>query len=214
MPRAFHILPPRARCTSIWSSGLRLRSFARRLSNRLGSSEGSEIVEFAVCLPLLVVFLIGTIDFGNAFTLRQKINGAAMEGARVAANQPSSDLSSAGTSCATAASICAIRDAVDGSLVVSKVADCGLSTAAPAFSAPLTWTFTAACPAALTLVINRGYTYSTAVSGNPYTVEASSVSLTYPYRWQFYRAIILLVPSAVYPSLSEFTSVAVMQNLD
>src|SRR5438445_10759776 len=62
---------------------------------RLHGTEAVQIVEFAVTLPLLMVFLIGLTDFGGAFTLKQKLNGAVREGARLGANQPTSDLYSA-----------------------------------------------------------------------------------------------------------------------
>jgi len=39
---------------------------------RLHGTEAVQIVEFAVTLPLLMVFLIGLTDFGGAFTLKQK----------------------------------------------------------------------------------------------------------------------------------------------
>jgi hypothetical protein len=37
----------------------------------------SQMVEFAVCLPFLVVVVVGIFDFGEAFNLKQKLNGAA-----------------------------------------------------------------------------------------------------------------------------------------
>ena len=59
---------------------------------RLRGTDASQIVEFAVTLPLLMVFLIGITDFGGAFTLKQKLNNAVREGARFGANEPTSDL--------------------------------------------------------------------------------------------------------------------------
>ena len=56
-------------------------------------SRGAQIAEFAVALPLLMVFVVGIFDFGLAFGTKQKLANAAREGARVAANQPTTDLS-------------------------------------------------------------------------------------------------------------------------
>src|SRR5450755_3143018 len=45
---------------------------------------GSALVEFAITLPLLVVFVVGIYDFSGAFNQKQKIAQAAQEGAIVA----------------------------------------------------------------------------------------------------------------------------------
>ncbi|HUJ94963.1 MAG TPA: TadE family protein, partial [Terriglobales bacterium] len=71
----------------------RLRNSARRLFARFVGSDGAEIVEFVVSLPLIMVTVVGIFDFGTAFVVRQKISNAALQGARVAANQPMTDLS-------------------------------------------------------------------------------------------------------------------------
>ncbi|MFZ0759119.1 MAG: TadE family protein, partial [Candidatus Sulfotelmatobacter sp.] len=52
----------------------------------------AQIVEFALSLPLLVVFVVGIFDFSGALTLKQKLTNAAREGARVAAADPANDL--------------------------------------------------------------------------------------------------------------------------
>src|SRR5260221_12869422 len=46
------------------------------------SERGSQMVEFALILPVLVLFTFGAIDFGIAVSLRHVIVNAAREGAR------------------------------------------------------------------------------------------------------------------------------------
>ena len=58
----------------------------------LRQQDGSAILEFAIALPLLVVFVVGIYDFGGAFNQKQKIEQAAQEAAIIAAAQPTSDL--------------------------------------------------------------------------------------------------------------------------
>src|SRR5580765_4264275 len=58
-------------------------------------TEGSALLEFALVLPLLVVFIVGIYDFSGAFNQKQKISHAAQEGAVVAGAQPMLDLDSA-----------------------------------------------------------------------------------------------------------------------
>jgi len=180
----------------------------------VGDTQGSEIIELAVSLPLLIVFAMGVYDFSSAFILKQKLTHITEEAARVAANQPTGDLSS-GSLCPS--SICAIRNVVSQALTAGGVNDCGLSSATP-IKATLTWTFTASngnC-SGLILIVNRGVTY-TATLASPfqpgYTIEASSVTLKYPYKWQFNKAISLIAPGANYAS-GLIQSVATMQNLN
>jgi Flp pilus assembly protein TadG len=188
---------------------------------RLMADAGSQIFEFAVSLPLLVVFIVGIFDFGSAFTLKLKLNNAASEAARIGANQPPTDLSTSGSCGVAPPSVCALRDAVDSVLVANKVNDCGLASVLGAAAGTLAWTFTAntGCPGTLTLTVERGFTY-TATLATPfptapaYTIEATRVTLKYPYKWQFNTVIGLLVSGASYPVNSVFTCVSVAPNLN
>src|SRR5713226_7938321 len=56
--------------------------------------EGAALLEFAIVLPLLVVFVVGIFDFSGAFNQKQKIEQAAQQGAIIAGAQPMSDIAS------------------------------------------------------------------------------------------------------------------------
>jgi Flp pilus assembly protein TadG len=186
----------------------------------LVGDRGAEILEFAISLPLLLVVAVGVFDFGAAFTVKQKLGNVALQGARVASNQPTTDLSLAVSCGAAPASICSVRDVVDANLVASRLNDCGLGTANGAGSGPLSWTFTAntGCGGTLTLKIERGYVYTATLPAPPfqanYTIEGTRVTLSYPYRWQFNRVAPLIAPGANYLPTTQINSVAVMQNLN
>jgi hypothetical protein len=187
----------------------------------LSDPTGSQIVEFAVALPLLMVLVVGIFDFGTAFNVKQKIVNVAREGARVASNQPTNDLWPPGTvgACAAPTSVCAVRDAVDNALVTNKIKDCGLAAANATAAGNLAWTFTpGGCAGPMTLTIERGITYTATLPNPPfqqaYTIEATRVTLNYPYQWTFNRVVQLLVSGANYPATSQLNSVAVMQNLN
>ena len=211
------------------ASSLRLRWFLERsfsvraLSGvwaNIRGNEGAEILEFAISLPLLIVVAVGVFDFGSAFTVKQKVGIIAQQGARVASNQPTTDLSLTG-GCGAPASICSVRDVVEANLVASKLNDCGLGTVNGAGSGALAWTFTAntGCGGTLTLIIERGYIYTATLPSPPfqagnYTMEGTRVTLNYPYRWQFNRVAPLIAPGANYPATTQISSVAIMQNLN
>ena len=61
------------------------------------------------------------------------------------------------------------------------------------------------------------FTFTVSLS-SPYTsnqtVEATSVTLVYPYKWQFNTVVVLMVPGASYSSTTPLTTVSVMQNMN
>src|SRR5580658_3244544 len=113
----------------------RWRSLACR---RLGAGDGaSQIAEFALSLPLLVVFVVGIFDFSGALALKQKLTNAAREGARVAAADPATDLTGGVTP--VPVSVADAFYVVDNYLKSENLNDCGLSTTPPTPSGTLTW---------------------------------------------------------------------------
>ena len=186
---------------------------AHRLRSRLATADGSQIVEFAVSLPLLMVLAVGIFDFGNAYNLKQKLTNAAREGARLGASQPTNDLSKA-----PPPSILAVRDVVDHYLQTARINDCGLGSAtaiAVGASSPWAWTFTSACTGIGNLVftVNRGNVFTSAVitAGQPVKVLTTQVTLQYPYRWQFNRVASLLGATG-FAGTSQITVVGMMEN--
>ncbi len=188
----------------------------KRFARHMREQDGAELVEFAISLPLLVVFVVGIYDFGAAFTLKQKLGNITLEAARIAASQPMNDLSNS-TSCGSGsapASVCEIRNIVASDLVQNHAdGNCPL-TSATVTSSALDWTFTAS---GCTLEINRGFVISGVALQSPfstdYKMEATQVKLTYPYQWQFGHVIGLLVPGANF-SGSALSSQATMENLN
>ena len=187
---------------------------ARRAGGRLRESHGSQIVEFAVSLPLLLVLVVGIFDFGNAYNLKQKVAHSSREAARLGSTLPTLDLGMA-----SPATILAIRDAVSKDLQGADLSDCGLSTAsatAAGAAAPWKWSFTTSCGAAgnLVLTVDRGKVITTGMVANGTNIKliGTSVTLQYPYKWEFDRVIGLLVPGATYPGTSQISVTTYMAN--
>lgn len=57
------------------------------LRRRMRGQRGAVAVEFALILPVLLMIVVGTIEFGRVYSQFQVFNGAAREGARCAAVQ-------------------------------------------------------------------------------------------------------------------------------
>src|SRR3712207_3345335 len=64
-----------------------------RRSNAHGSEDGASSVEFAIILPVLLLIVFGTIQFGIVFGRIQSLEAAAREGARLASiGAPTSEI--------------------------------------------------------------------------------------------------------------------------
>lgn len=191
-----------------------LASRMPRLRSLLTDTRATQIAEFAVALPLLMVMVVGIFDFGNAYNLKQKVTNAAREAAQMGASQPTGDLSDA-----PPASVLAIRDLVSNSLISSKVSDCGLGSAAATAAGgatPWKWSFTVSCGTAgnLVLTVDRGYAFTSTVTsgGTAIKMLATNVTILYPYQWQFNRVITLVTPTAIYPGTTQIAVGSVMVN--
>jgi len=200
------------------------RWFNLIVGRRLGSERGAQLAEFAIALPLLVVFVVGIFDFSSALTLKQRLTNMARDAARAAAGDPSSDLQGA----AIGTNPASVKDAyyiVDNYLIANNLNDCGI-TPNPTVSG-LTWTFTASgngCPSpGLTIIVNRGYYYpptggtpgANCVSQNPgaqSAIVSTCVSIQYAYPWRFGQAASLLGFSTILPT--QISAVGVSTNED
>ena len=191
----------------------------RRATEFLRKAEGSAILEFAITIPLLVVFVVGIYDFSGAFNQKQKIEQAAQEGAIVAGSQPMTDIAPSISTSTDPDSLKSVVTAVFNSLAGSGVlpsngGNCTRPWPAPA-QAAVTWTYTiATCNASnpgdnLVVTVNRGWT--AAPSTGP-TVVASVVTVTFPYHWRFNSVIQLLIPGAAYAPVTSLTESATVHN--
>jgi Flp pilus assembly protein TadG len=189
------------------------------LRRRGRDDQGAQLVEFAVTLPLMMVFVVGIFDFSGAFTLKQKLTNAARDAARAAAAEPVSDLGRTLPMSVNDAFL-----AAKNYLAANQINDCGITaTGSPS---GLTWTFTASgSGCSLTFTINRGYYFpqnsttlpsvtcaSQAPGGGQTAVVGTCVSIQYSYPWRFGRVASLLGSAAALPTLISGTAVALNEN--
>jgi Flp pilus assembly protein TadG len=163
----------------------------------LKDEQGAALLEFAISLPLLMVFVVGIYDFSGAFNQKQKIEQAAQQAAIIAGSQPTSDIAS---SEGNPPSLQAVSTAVFNSLTASGVLAVGacMPPGTAAGPAGFTWTYQiTGCNGGfpgdnLVITINRG---SVSTVSTP-AVVGTVVTVQYPYHWRFNSVIQLLFPGS------------------
>lgn len=189
---------------------------------------GAQLVEFAVALPLLVLFVVGIFDFSGAFTLKQKLTNIARDAARVAAADPANDLGSTFTSGKGPVSVVDVFNSVDNDLNAKQINDCGMTAGSVTYKGSLTWQYSVAAttssPCGITLTVNRGYVSPVTGSTVPPATCASQpvasqiavvgtcVSIQYTYPWKFGRISSVLGGNASLPSQIYGVAVAMNEN--
>ena len=186
--------------------------YVARSARRLWTDDcASQMVEFAVSLPLLIVFVVGIFDFSGAYTLKQKLANAARDSARSAAADPATDLGNGGIP----ASVSDAFQVVDNYLKAEKLSDCGVNPTGATQSA-LTWTYSANTagppPCIFSLAINRGYIAQVTVGPATINVVQTQVNIQYAYNWHFNSVITVLVPGATYKGQTVLSTSAVALN--
>jgi Flp pilus assembly protein TadG len=181
--------------------------------HRLAKSDrGAQILEFALALPLLVVFVVAIYDFGQAFNVKEKLNFAAKDGARLGATQPTNDLSQS-----IPASVMAIRDLVDADLAAAGINDCGLGPPIQ-LASTLVWTAKGICVNNSTFIlkIDRGFTFNTSVASlpEPINLTATHVDISYPYQWHLNSVIKLIAPNSTPAGTTQIDTDAIAANQD
>ena len=150
----------------------------RRLRGLARSESGNALVELAVCLPLLVLTLIGTADFARVFYTSIELTSAARAGAQYGAHDSvqSSDTATMQTTAAAAVNITGVT--------ASAARLCQCASDAGAFSATTpanscTTLPAVACPGGLhrvmTVTVTTQKTFTTIVN---YVGIPSSMALT------------------------------------
>lgn len=193
-----------------------------RIKSAWRDDHAAQLVEFAVSLPLLVLFVVGIFDFSNAFTLKQKLTNVARDAARTAAAEPASDLQSA-----LPMSVVDAFQNIDNYLFANNLSDCGAGTSTPT-KVGLKWTYqgtAVSCPpSGLTIIIHRGYYFpangtpplspncTPTDPGGATALVATCISIQYAYPWKFGRVASLIGASSSLPNTITAIAVAMNEN--
>lgn len=178
---------------------------------RQDDERGSALVEFAIVLPLLVVFVVGIYDFSGAFNQKQKVAQAAQEGAILAAAQPTNDVTNTAAPDSLTPVVAAVFNSLTGSGVLSG-SSCSAPVASRAGLPQLAWKYTISGCAGSTgdvvITINRGV----GTTASTPAAVGSTVTVSYPYNWQFNSVIQVLIPGANYAKTTQVTETAWVHN--
>lgn len=181
---------------------------ALRFTARLRETEAAELLEFALSLPLILVMVVGLLDFAHAYNLKQKLANAAREGARLQSSVSSIDR--------TAATPATVQDTYND--VVTYLKNAGVDTS----FIGTTMTYVP-CPGSCTATyyttrnnVNYGLEIErdVIIPSGGVNIEATRVTLYYPYDWTygFNNVIKLLVPSATFADPIRIVTDATMPN--
>ena len=172
----------------------RVAAVSRLIAARVRNDDAAELLEFALALPLILVMLIGLLDFAHAYNIKQKLANAAREGARVGTSLGFIDTTTTSTT-----SVQTIKDDV-----TTYLADADLNTSFIGTS--VSWTpapscvgtyYTTSGGVSYGLKVERCYKVPNPTGGDILSVR---VTLTYPYNWTygFNHIIKLLLPSSTF----------------
>lgn len=168
-------------------------------------TEAAELLEFALALPLILLMVVGLLDFSSAYHLKQELANAAREGARLGSSESIADLTDS-----SPGSIVSIKDDV-----TTYLQNAGVNTSFIGSTLsynPSTAVATYYSSGTNGLKIERQYQIYDS-SGNP--IAATRVTLTYAYDWTFgfNHMIQFLIPSAAAASSITITTDAAMPQL-
>lgn len=194
---------------------------AARAGHALRETKAAELVEFALALPLILVMIVGLLDFAHAYEIKQALANAAREGARLGASEGNSpDLTNYP---AMAVSAQAIYDdvttyltnaGIDTSYFINPTfSPCVVAPTAnyPGNTGGFCWQFYSSGNYGLR--IERAVILNN-IDSNGGMTFATRVTLNYPYDYSFgfNHVINLVVPSAKVSPTIEISTDAMMAN--
>jgi Flp pilus assembly protein TadG len=167
---------------------IKIRANEVRIPSRRhrNGEKGVEMIELALVLPLLLLMFVGLLFYGDAWAVKDKLDGAGRDAARVAIND-FNDTTNPQCAGGTPCSVQAAASAAVAALSNANIDTCGTSpsTAPPAATGTFAWTYTsgpcASSGASWTMLVERAVPQT--IGG--VDVLTTRITLTYPFAWNF-----------------------------
>lgn len=169
------------------------------------SSRGSQLLEFAFALPILMLLVVGIWDFGSKFALKQKLTNAARQADRIVISTPTGTPAGA-TGCSASTVPCAVvaaANAVKDYLKGAGLDGSWIDPSAPSSTAGCKWTWTYSP--------GTNSTYQLDINTNVLTPGTGTNETRVTMQWPLVWSLAALAPAGVFPSQTS-TSVT-MPNL-
>jgi Flp pilus assembly protein TadG len=179
-------------------------------SRLLHDCQGTELLELAIGLPILLVMALGVSQFGGALSLKQIVNNAAREGARVAANEDS-DYGTL-SNCTNGSCVAAVAETASNYLQNAGVSpQCAFSTTGTS-AGTFAWTFTSSGGGSCSLASLKVERAVQIVTGST-TIKSTRVTLTYPSRYTM-GGLLAMLPGTSATMPTSLASNATMENIN
>lgn len=198
------------RCSTVKALSARFRypisTVAIRFSAAFRTTDGAELLEFALALPLILVMAAGLLDFAHAYNIKQKLANAVREGVRYQAVEDHDITNSNPLSVPT------LRDDVVTYLTNASVDTSFIGTTLTYNGGTCTGTWYTTKSG-----VNYGLQVERCVSvadPSSTSIQSTRVTLYYPYDWTFgFNSIIkLLLPSSTFSNPIKIQADATMSN--
>ncbi|TAM82461.1 MAG: pilus assembly protein [Acidobacteria bacterium] len=185
-------------------------AIASRFSRHVSETDGAELLEFALALPMILVMVAGLLDFARAYNIKQKLANAVREGARYQSTE------TADITLSNPASVQTLRDDV-----VNYLTNAGLDTSfigtaltynpAPGVCTGTYYTTTGTSSVNYGLEVERCVPV---VDASGVSIQSTRVTLYYPYDWTFgFNNIIkLMLPSSTFSNPIRIQTDATISN--
>jgi hypothetical protein len=151
-----------------------------KILRKLGRTDGAEIAEAALVLPLVFMFLLGIIWFGRAFSIYATITQAAQQGAIVAARPTCATCAPSNTFPTTPEVDDAVFAVTDASNLDRNQISPHLPATPPSFCQP------PAPPGACSSALSRITVCRSVVLNGAATAPQCGVTVSFTYPFQFF----------------------------
>lgn len=135
---------------------------------------GGALAELAIAMPILLLILVGTVDFGRVFYTGMAVAQAARAGAEYGAQKASTSVDEANIKAAAKSAVASDLTLADGDITWSRTCECATNAGVFSATSPAN-DCSADCGAghlviAVNVAVSKGFTTLISYPGIPHTI--------------------------------------------